>query len=107
MAAQKKQNQPTTERVITKAQLLRIIDAFQKKHGLSDPAFGELALNDKGFVTRLRGPGKTFRLATADKIIAFTETYVAPPKNCPTCGNRLTLHQQAKFTACNVKPKQK
>lgn len=88
-------------KTITKPALLRAVDAFQKKHGMSDPTFGSLALNDSGFMTRLRGEGKTFRSVTAEKILAFIEAYRPPPKECPTCHQKLPLHLQHDPDFCN------
>jgi hypothetical protein len=54
--------------------LLSAIDRFCSEHGLSDTRFGELALNDKPFVSQLRS-GRDVRMSTVDKVRAFMATY--------------------------------
>lgn len=51
-------------------QLVDKIDRFLEVNGLSASEFGRMALNDSGFVKRLRD-GKDVRLKTVDKIEAF------------------------------------
>ena len=62
----------TTALRMTKAskELIRQIDAFLKRTGMSPTAFGEKAMNERGFVKRLRG-GSDLRTATMEKIQDF------------------------------------
>ena len=59
--------------------LLEKIDAFLAAHGMSDTRFGELALNDKPFVSQLRG-GRRVWPETATKVETFIATYKAQDK---------------------------
>ena len=60
----------------------RDVEAFLAKHGLGHATFGRLALGDTGFVTRLRA-GRSPRLVTADRVLAFMREYRAPPDLLP------------------------
>lgn len=58
--------------------LLTDILAFCTKHGLSETRFGELALNDKPFVSQLRD-GRDMRLSTVQRVRDFMEEYRPDP----------------------------
>lgn len=57
--------------------ILQSIVAFCAEHGLSETKFGELALNDKPFVSQLRD-GRDVRQSTIRRVHAFMAEYVAP-----------------------------
>lgn len=57
--------------------LLDEIAEFCAKHGLSETRFGELALNDKPFVSQLRA-GRDMRSSTIDKIRTFMREFDGP-----------------------------
>lgn len=54
--------------------LLDDIAAFIAAHGLSERRFGELALNDKNFVSDIRD-GRSPSLNTVDRLRRFMSTY--------------------------------
>lgn len=54
--------------------LLDDIDAFCETHGISATKFGELAMNDKPFVTRLRN-GRRLWPETEANVRRFMATY--------------------------------
>ncbi|MEO1908775.1 MAG: hypothetical protein ABGX08_17310 [Citromicrobium sp.] len=54
--------------------LLTEIDAFCAAHDMSPSRFGELAMNDKPFVTQLR-EGRDIRFSTAQRIRTFMAEY--------------------------------
>lgn len=53
--------------------LLAEVDAAQKRHGISDTAFGIAALNDSGFVFDLKSGRRNFRVGTTEKVLAYIE----------------------------------
>lgn len=55
--------------------LLEDIAAFIAAHGLSERKFGELALNDKNFVSDMRDKGRSPSLNTVEKLRRFMMTY--------------------------------
>lgn len=55
-------------------QLLSEIDTFLRSHAMADSRFGELALNDKPFVTQLRN-GRRVWPETADRVRRFMVSY--------------------------------
>lgn len=67
--------------VVRMAQLLTDIETFCSRHDIKPTRFGELALNDKPFVSQLRGEGraKPRRVwpETEAKIRKFMEEYPA------------------------------
>lgn len=54
--------------------LLDDITAFITAHGLSERRFGELALNDKNFVSDVRS-GRSPSLNTVERLRRFMSTY--------------------------------
>jgi hypothetical protein len=54
--------------------LLDEIGAFIEAHGLSERRFGELALNDKNFVSDLQA-GRSPSLNTVERLRRFMATY--------------------------------
>lgn len=54
----------------TYATLLRQIDAFTARHGLTDTAFGLAAVNDGKIVARIRA-GKNITYRTAARLTEF------------------------------------
>ena len=55
-------------------QLISDIEAFISAHDLTERRFGELALNDKNFVSDIRD-GRSPSLKTVDKLKRFMMTY--------------------------------
>lgn len=60
--------------------LLDDIAAFIEAHGLSERKFGELALNDKNFVSDMRERGRSPSLNTVERIRRFMVTYKPAPQ---------------------------
>lgn len=56
-------------------QLLSDIEAFVAAHEITERRFGELALNDKNFVSDVRERGRSPSLNTVEKIKRFMMTY--------------------------------
>ena len=52
------------------ATLLKQIDAFNARHGMSDTAFGLAAVNDSKIVPRIRS-GKNITFRTFDRLTEF------------------------------------
>lgn len=69
-------------------QLLSEIEAFLERSGLSPSRFGFEALNDRGFMNRLRA-GADVTLGTAERLRAFMSGY-EPPKQPPSRGAALS-----------------
>jgi hypothetical protein len=57
--------------------LLREIDAFRERTGMTDTRFGRAALNDGHFVRRLR-EGGNITLRTVERVRAFMRADSAP-----------------------------
>ena len=55
--------------------LLDEIATFIADHGLTERRFGELALNDKNFVTDVRDRGRSPSLNTVEKLRRFMRAY--------------------------------
>lgn len=55
---------------MTRDEFLQEIEAFLRAHAMSAGRFGVLAMNDSGFVHRIRD-GKDVRLKTMDKVRDF------------------------------------
>jgi hypothetical protein len=55
-------------------ELLKAIEAFCRDNGISETRFGELALNDKPFVSQLRA-GRDVRMSTVDRVCDFMARY--------------------------------
>ncbi|APX66288.1 hypothetical protein AV944_11110 [Sphingomonas sp. LK11] len=54
--------------------LISEIEAFTKRHGMSEWAFGEAALNDRHFIRQLRD-GRDIRVSTLAKVQNFMTGY--------------------------------
>ena len=54
--------------------LLHEIEQFCLRHGMSETRFGELALNDKPFVSQLKA-GRDLRGSTAERLRLFMAEY--------------------------------
>lgn len=54
--------------------LLKKIDLFLTKHGISETTFGNRAVSDTNFVSRLRSGGECLP-RTEQKVIAFMKAY--------------------------------
>ena len=61
----------------TREQLIKDIEAFIKRHGLSDAEFGILALNDSSFVLRVKR-GMSPTLDRYDRVRRFMDEYKSP-----------------------------
>lgn len=62
----------------TRENLLAEIEAFIASHDLSPYSFGKQALNDPGFMERMRH-GRDPRLGTVDRVRKFMREYKARP----------------------------
>lgn len=60
-------------------QLIAEIEAFLNKHQMAPSRFGELAVNSKGFVTRLVSGQTSPTLDTVEKVRDFMRDYQPPP----------------------------
>ena len=60
-----------------RAALLSEIEAFVAKRDMAESTFGRLAVNDWGFVKRLR-EGGNITFVTADKVRAFIRNATSP-----------------------------
>lgn len=58
----------------TQESLVAEVNAFLARHGMKPPDFGKLAMNDLGFVYRLRD-GLDVRASTIDKLRRFIAEY--------------------------------
>lgn len=58
----------------TQESLVAEVNAFLARHGMKPPDFGKLAMNDLGFVYRLRD-GLDVRASTIDKLRRFMAEY--------------------------------
>lgn len=56
-------------------QLLTDIEAFVAAHEITERRFGELALNDKNFVSDIRERGRSPSLNTVERVKRFMMTY--------------------------------
>lgn len=54
--------------------LISEIEAFTQRHGMSEWAFGEAALNDRHFIRQLR-EGRDIRVSTLARVRGFMATY--------------------------------
>lgn len=54
--------------------LLTDIEAFTQRHGMSEWAFGEAALNDRHFIRQLRD-GRDIRFSTYGRVTKFMAEY--------------------------------
>lgn len=54
--------------------ILSEIQAFCERQSITPARFGELAMNDRGFVTRLRN-GRDLKLSTAERLRRFMIEY--------------------------------
>jgi predicted transcriptional regulator len=58
----------------SKEQLLAEVETFLREAGITQSQFGQAAVNDRSFVSRLR-KGSDVRLETADRVRAFIVAY--------------------------------
>ena len=66
----------------TQAALIRLLDAYRTRSGMSARRLGFEALNDPGLASTLKR-GRTLRLATADRLLAFIgEAPMGPRFRC-------------------------
>ena len=66
----------------TQAALIRLLDAYRVRQGLSARRLGAEALNDPGLASTLRR-GRTLRLSSADRLLAFIgEAPLGPRFRC-------------------------
>ena len=56
-------------------QLLSDIEAFVAAHEMTERRFGELALNDKNFVSDIRDKDRSPSLKTVERLKRFMMTY--------------------------------
>lgn len=55
---------------MTREQLLSEIDAFLRRHGMTDYALGKVAANDGHLIRRMRDKKMDPRLSTIEKIVS-------------------------------------
>lgn len=63
----------------SREQLLKEIDAFLAKHGMSATRFGTLAANDTALVSKMKN-GRSVRVDMFDRLRRFMAAY-RPPKD--------------------------
>lgn len=61
-------------------ELLSEINAFVRKHGLSESGFGKIAMGDFGFVFDLRKGNRSPQIKTVERARDFMRTYSIPLK---------------------------
>lgn len=61
--------------------LLRKIDIFLHKAGMTESRFGRNALNDPAFVRRLRNSAHSPRQTTIERIEKYISSYESDPYN--------------------------
>jgi hypothetical protein len=67
--------------------LLREIDAFREREGMSETRFGRAALNDGHFLRRLR-EGGNITLRTVERVYATgNKTVINHGEKCLSCGS--------------------